>query len=29
MLDHVRELEEVDPALAVEVHRLVERVTDE
>jgi len=29
MLDHVRELEEVDPALAAEVRRLAERVTDE
>jgi hypothetical protein len=29
MLDHVRELEEVDPALAAEVRRLSERVTDE
>jgi hypothetical protein len=29
MLDHVRELEEVDPALAAEVRKLSERVTDE
>ena len=29
MLDHVRELEEVDPTLAAEVRRLSERVTDE
>jgi hypothetical protein len=29
MLDHVRELEEVDPALAAEVRRLSKRVTDE
>ena len=29
MLDHVRELEEVDPALAAEVRKLAERVTDE
>ena len=29
MLDHVRQLEEVDPALAAEVRRLAERVTDE
>ncbi len=29
MLDHLRELEEVDPALAAEVRRLAERVTDE
>ena len=28
MLDHVRELEGVDPALAAEVRRLAERVTD-
>jgi hypothetical protein len=29
MIDHVRELEEVDPALAAEVRKLSERVTDE
>jgi hypothetical protein len=29
MLDHVRELEEVDPALAAEVRRLSKRVKDE
>ena len=29
MLDHVRKLEEVDPALAAEVRRLSERVSDE
>lgn len=29
MLDHLRELEEVDPTLAAEVRRLAERVTDE
>jgi hypothetical protein len=28
MLDHVRELEEVDPALATEVRRLAESGTD-
>jgi hypothetical protein len=28
MLDHVKELEEVDPALAAEVRRLSERGTD-
>jgi hypothetical protein len=29
MLDHVRELEEVDPALAVEVRKLAQRATGE
>jgi hypothetical protein len=29
MLDHVRELEEVDPTLAAEVRRLSEKATDE
>jgi len=29
MLDHGRELEEVDPALAAELRRLAERVSDE